>query len=101
MNRGRCSPSLFTKYIVDPDGPEWSQWVSGSRGIQNRVRWKYAALKHPLRFRLSSVTGEISEEINEAMLLAEIGANNDYRKREIISVVLARLFTFALAFALA
>lgn len=34
---------------------------------------------------------EISEEINEAVLLAEIGANNDYRKREIIGVVHARI----------
>lgn len=31
---------------------------------------------------------EISEEINKAVLLAKIGANNDYRKRKIISVVI-------------
>lgn len=31
------------------------------------------------------------QEINEAVLLAEIGANNDYRKREIIGIVPARI----------
>jgi len=71
------------KYIVGPDGPEWFQWVSGSRGTQNGARWRYAAPKHPL-LRLSCL--EISEKINEAVLLAKIGANNDYRKREIIGV---------------
>lgn len=32
----------------------------------------------------------ISEKINEAVLLVEIGANNDYRKREIIAIVRSR-----------
>lgn len=55
--------------------------------------------KHPLRPRLSCP--EIREKIDEAVLLAEIGANDDYRKREIIDVVPARVFAFALTFAFA